>query len=43
MFGVSFGDYVLYWIGLAVIGVGSLVVTLVQRARGRGRDGKADE
>lgn len=37
MFGVSFGEYVVYWIGLAVITVGVLITTVVQLIRNRGR------
>lgn len=35
MWGVSFGDYVVYWIGLAVITVGAVIAGVVSMIRKR--------
>lgn len=35
MWGVSFGDYVIYWIGLAVITVGAIIAGIISVIRKR--------
>ncbi len=35
MWGVSLGDYVIYWIGLAVITVGAIVAGIISVIRKR--------
>jgi len=35
MWGVSLGDYVIYWIGLAVITVGALIAGIISVIRKR--------
>ena len=37
MWGVSLGDYVIYWLGLIVITVGVVIASIVGWLRQRGR------
>ena len=39
MWGVSLGDYVIYWAGLIVISIGAVIATIVSLIRNRG-DGR---
>lgn len=38
MWGVSLGDYMVYWIGLVVLTIGAVIYSVIQLIRGKGRD-----
>lgn len=37
MWGVSLGDYVIYWMGLIVITIGAVIASIVRWFRQRGK------
>lgn len=36
--GISLGDYMVYWIGLVVLTIGAVIYSVIQLIRGKGRD-----